>query len=333
MNHKKEFCDNCRKDVNIKVIEKTLMDSLKDKTYEYVGREAVCENCHHEIYLEEIIDYNLNQLYFEYRKKNDIIHLDQIREIPKRYNIGKRPLSLLLGWGELTFSRYFDGDLPSKQYSDVLKSIYNEPAFYLQLLEKNKDRLKAPITYQKTKKAADHLLDHSPHKKDSKLNTAINYLILKCEDITPLALQKALYYIQGFYYAFTGSYIFEEDCEAWVHGPVYRDIFYRYHSYRYEVIERTAVKDCDLLSGMELVIIDSVIKYLCCYSGKVLEQFTHMESPWLNARDGLEGDMGSDRIIEKDLIGNYFLVIKEKYHMVMPSDIANYSRDLFDKLV
>ena len=39
------------------------------------------------------------------------------------------------------------------------------------------------------------------------------------------ALQKALYYIQGFFYAFYRAFLFSEDCEAWVHGPVYRDVY------------------------------------------------------------------------------------------------------------
>ena len=47
---------------------------------------------------------------------------------------------------------------------------------------------------------------------DSKINTVIQYLLNQCEDITPLALQKALYYIQGFYFAFFQTFLFTEDC-------------------------------------------------------------------------------------------------------------------------
>ena len=58
-------------------------------------------------------------------------------------------------------------------------------------------------------------------KSKNRLKARFNYqyLLYKCEDITPLALQKALYYVQGFYYAFEGRFLFDEDCEAWVHGP------------------------------------------------------------------------------------------------------------------
>ncbi|MBZ9607298.1 DUF4065 domain-containing protein [Clostridium estertheticum] len=57
------------------------------------------------------------------------------------------------------------------------------------------------------------------------------------EDITSLALQKLVYYVQGFYYAFTNRLIFEENCEAWVHGPVYRNVYIKYRKYRFNPIE------------------------------------------------------------------------------------------------
>lgn len=52
---------------------------------------------------------------------------------------------------------------------------------------------------------------------------------------------------------------------------------------------------------------DSVIKNFCCYSGKILEAFTHMEEPWLKTRRGLSALSHSNRIIEKELIGQYFI--------------------------
>ena len=37
-----------------------------------------------------------------------------IESIMSKYNIGKRPLSLLLDWGELTITRYLKGMPPKK---------------------------------------------------------------------------------------------------------------------------------------------------------------------------------------------------------------------------
>ncbi len=141
MSEKITFCEYCRDDVSYIEKEEYMTSKLKGETYKYYGKKAICKECNNEVFVSEINDYNLNQLYNEFRKQNNIISLEHILEIPNKYKIGKRPLSLLLGWGEQTFSRYCDGDMPTKQYSAMLEKIYNEPGYYLELLEKNKYRL------------------------------------------------------------------------------------------------------------------------------------------------------------------------------------------------
>ena len=68
---------------------------------------------------------------------------------------------------------------------------------------------------------------------------------------------------------------------------------------------------------------------ICCYSGKILERFTHNEAPWLAARGDLPVTAPSDRIIGKSLIGEYFSAVKAKYNMVNPGDIKEYAQDMF----
>lgn len=324
----KSFCEECRADVDCIVTTSPMTATLREKEYAFVGREARCADCGALVFVPEIIDYNLRALYDVYRQANGIIALDKIREIPEKYGIGKRPLSLLLGWGEQTFSRYYDGDLPTKQYSDILARIHNEPLFYSELLESNKGQLKSRIAYEKSRNAVDALLSANV-QGDSKIDLVIQYLLNRCEDITPLSLQKALYYIQGFYRAFYQTFIFKEDCQAWAHGPVYRDIYFRYRDYRFDPIKRTESFDIAVFSSEEKAICDSVIDNLCCYSGKILESFTHNEAPWLTTRGDLPVTESSDRIIEKDLIGEYFIAVKGKYNMVVPGDIREYAQAMF----
>lgn len=326
------FCEECRDDVEYTVVEVNMVGAIKGVEYYYDGKEARCPNCNNRIFVPEINDYNLTALYDAYRKKNGIVPLDTIRKIPKKYAIGKRPLSLLLGWGEQTFSRYYDGDMPTRQYSDVLTKIYEEPKYYAELLEAGKANLKTQTSYEKSRKAVDELLSGGSEADKSKLNIAIRYLLSKCEDITPLALQKALYYIQGFYYAFNNAFIFSEDCEAWVHGPVYRDIYFRYRDYRFDPISDgdNVNFDDSILTDAEKAIFDGVINNLCCYSGKVLESFTHEETPWLDARGDMTPLKPSVQFISKGSIGEYFASVKEKYNMTKPSDIKLYAVDMFE---
>lgn len=331
MSERKVFCGECRNDVTFSVTKKRMEGTIKGEKYTYLGKEAHCVDCGSEIYVDEINDYNLKTLYDQYREKNDIVSLEIVLKVSEKYAIGKRPLSLLLGWGEQTLSRYCDGDIPTKQYSDILKRIYDDPDYYDEILEKNKTNLKTTASYEKSKRAVAALLGTGVNEK-TKIDLAIKYLLNQCEDITPLALQKALYYIQGFYYAFYKTFLFSEECQAWMHGPVYPDIYFRYRDYKFDPIERSDESDNSVFSSSEKAILDSVAKHICCYSGKILEKFTHSEAPWLSTRGELPENASSDRIILKEQIGSYFSAVKEKYNMINPNDIKEYTQTMFQKI-
>ena len=51
------------------------------------------------------------------------------------------------------------------------------------------------------------------------------------ELITNLKLQKLLYYAQGCVMALTDEPLFDEDIQAWEHGPVVPEIYHKYKSY------------------------------------------------------------------------------------------------------
>lgn len=332
MKQNETFCEICRKDKPYNISNIEMKNVLKGEEYSFSGKKAYCTCCNSEVYVAEIENENLEMLYESYRRKNNIISLEKIIEIPQKYNIGKRPLSLLLNWGEMTFSRYCDGDMPSKQYSEILQRIYNEPKYFLSLLEENKDNLKSLLPYEKSKRSALELLGQEIII-NPKVDNVIGYLLFRCEDITPLALQKALYYVQGFYFAFMDNFLFSDDCEAWIHGPVYRHIYNRYSSYRFDPIESVKNFDVSKLTDSEKSVIDSVIQYLCCYSGKILESMTHSEMPWIKARGNLSADAHSNNIISKELIGSYFVDVRQKYNMLIPDDIENYAKVMFGRMV
>ena len=325
----KIFCENCRKDVDYNIIEEQMIGTIKGETYTYTGKVAKCKECNSDIFVNSINDYNLKALYDVYREENGIISLEKVLGICEKYNISKRPLSLLLGWGEQTYSRYCNGDIPSKQYSDILNKIYESPVFYSELLENNKEKLPSEIAYKKSKEAVDKILEGYLNN-ESKINRVINYILNRCGDITPLALQKSLYYVQGFYYAFNDKFLFEEDCQAWAHGPVYPEVYFKYKHFKFDPIESKIEVSDTIFTSSELIIIENVVKHFCCYSGKVLEKFTHSEYPWLKTRGKIPELKSSTEIIKKEYIGKYFKDVKEKYNMINPNDIESYAKKMFD---
>ena len=322
----KIFCPECRENVTFKIKEQPAMHQFKEKNYTFVEKVAFCDNCGAELCIDKLDEENLKNLYSKYREANGIISIDKVREISYRYKIGKRPLSVLLGWGENTYSRYFDGDMPSKQYSDILLKLYNDPDYYIHLLKEKKDILNNTVAYKKSLNAA---MDYKNNAL-TKIDTVAEYLLCKCEDITHLALQKMLYYVQAFYQVFFNSYIFDNDCEAWIHGPVYSEIIKKYSGY--DVTQHNDILATFEFTPEEKAIMDNVALNFGCYSGKILEQFTHSELPWIETRKGLSDTEIENRIITKKLIAEYFKNVKEKYNMLQPGDIADYSKDMFSKI-
>lgn len=282
------FCIECRQHTtcHIEIIKRN--KEFKGTMCKYIYRAVICDNCGLENYDGEIMDSNLHALYDAYRSANGIISVEKTNDIPKKYNIGKRPLSQLLGWGEITLTNYCDGYIPSKQYSDILNEIFKNPIKYLEILEKNKDKI-TKVAYEKSKKTTLELIYGNTH---TTLFRIANYIINKVGDITPLALQKCLYYVQGFYAVFNKKYIFSEEDV--------RDIVAIYSST--ENVE---------LNEDEKEVVDNVIKYFACYNGKILENFTKC-----NKKDMME----------------YFGEIKNIYNMKSPCDIKNYADDMFKKV-
>ena len=78
------------------------------------------------------------------------------------------------------------------------------------------------------------------------------------------------------------------------------------------------------LSEQEKMVIDLVINTFGKYSGKVLEDITHEESPWKNARAGYESSEPSREIISKDEIKDYFISVADRYGVDTEEKLNNY---------
>lgn len=134
-------------------------------------------------------------------------------------------------------------------------------------------------------------------------------------------LNKILYYIQGWHFGyFKGDPLFSEVPQAWVHGPVYPQI---YKKYRWDNNIKVHEKECapDVLEGLlkgfnlnpdEEEFLSSLLVYYSKKSGAELEITTHRERPWLETRDELPAHIPTDREIPLSLIKEYFIDRRSK---------------------
>lgn len=115
----------------------------------------------------------------------------------------------------------------------------------------------------------------------------------KKDPISNKKLQKLLYYAQVWYYTFFDKKLFSEDMEAWVHGPVVAKVYGHYKNYDFQPIEpETGVQLTQLSQEVELFLLN-VWDVYGKYDADYLEQLSHSETPWREARRGLESHVAS----------------------------------------
>ncbi|AHI77686.1 hypothetical protein BTRA_3403 [Burkholderia thailandensis USAMRU Malaysia  len=134
------------------------------------------------------------------------------------------------------------------------------------------------------------------------------YIIRRFQDredpVTNLKLQKLLYYVQGWHLGVFGTPAFEDDFEAWVHGPVAPGVFHAYRDYRWNPITKE-VDEPKLPESLKKHI-DEVLDVYGGDTGWALESRTHREPPWLKARGDLPADESSNAVISKKSMKKFF---------------------------
>lgn len=320
-----DFCTSCRKETSYKLRKKIVKKVIKDKTYEFEITVAICDECGEEMDIPGLLDDNIKAIDEQYRRAEGLVSIDDIQKLMDIYNIGKAPLSIALGFGEITITRYLAGQMPSKEYSDIVKKALSSPEYMMELIHENMEKL-GETAYKKAMKAAKEI--SSLFCVSDKMLLTISYIFEQMKEVTPLALQKLLYFIQGIYMVMYDEPLYKEDCMAWIHGPVYEEVYDLFRDFKYNPIEdnRFAIfKDrFEELGEQEKRVIDLVINTFGKYSGKVLEGITHKELPWKNARDGYELSESSREIISKDEIKKYFTHVAEIYGVDTEEKLNRY---------
>ena len=321
-----DFCTECRKKTKYELKKVPVKRMVREKSHTFWLTEAFCVECGGEMGVPGLLDRNAQEMDAQYREAEGIISRTDIEKLLKMYHIGKAPLSLALGFGEVTIGRYLAGQIPSKEYSDVMKNALSSTKSMETLLEENRKRV-GESAYQKAMKAIQEL-NQVFSAVSPKLRMVISHLFSRMEEVTPLMLQKLLYYIQGIHQTLYGTDIFQERCEAWVHGPVYRNVYTLFKDFRYSPIEDerfSLLEECgNPLSDTEKEVIDLVVDTFGVYSGKTLESITHREEPWAEARKGYLDWEHSSQIISEESIRQYFETIHARFQIGTEDGIKRY---------
>lgn len=128
------------------------------------------------------------------------------------------------------------------------------------------------------------------------------------EPITNLKLQKLVYYAQAWFLANKHKSLFEEDFEAWVHGPVLPELYHKYKERgSAPIITELGLKEVSEKFNEETFeFLNEVASVYMPHGAFQLELMTHNEKPWIDARGSCEPDEKCNTIIPKSAMEQFY---------------------------
>ena len=136
--------------------------------------------------------------------------------------------------------------------------------------------------------------------------------------ISPMKLQKLIYFAHGWCLAITGEPLIEESVDAWMYGPVVADVYYEFKEFGAETIQGKK-PDKIIQERLEALkkdkqtvqLIDKVWEIYGHYDAFKLSQMTHLpNTPWLKARSKTPEKLNVT--IDDDSIREYFINTVQK---------------------
>lgn len=159
-------------------------------------------------------------------------------------------------------------------------------------------------------------------KKLSKVDSIVlsRFICAKIGSLSHLKLQKLLFYTQAFHLAYFEEPIIEDEFEAWLHGPVSKKVFIHFrHEKDFMLFDEFFVLDEfkekairsieEAITEDQLDLISEVLEVYGVKTGIDLENLTHSEGPWINARKGVPIGAPCSNIIPKEEIREYYKLL------------------------
>jgi len=123
----------------------------------------------------------------------------------------------------------------------------------------------------------------------------------EAELLSPMKLQKLLYYAQGAFLAIDDTALFEDEIEVWEHGPVVPSVYHKYKKYGAGGIVKSEAATSANFNEHNNAMLFGIYEKYGKYSASQLRKMTHQEPPYIQACEDLES-----KIISKESMRKYF---------------------------
>lgn len=177
-NREKSYCYHCDKMVNfvIKDVKETANIGEKHIPISHIVRRAYCVHCGTIVPCDEI-DFEADRLiYDEYKKKVGLLSSLEIRSIRLKRGLSQRELSLMLGLGEKTITRYENGAIQDRAYDILLRLVDDNRGYRLiKKINIDNNRKKEDETTKLFKAINDYVTFYNKNNKNKIKEINIKY--------------------------------------------------------------------------------------------------------------------------------------------------------------
>ena len=275
-----------------------------------VKLEVVLSYWHDEesdIYFDDVDlgNENLRTIRNAYRKKVGLLEDSEIKKIRNSYNLNQRNFSLLLGFGEITITRYESKSIQEKAHDIIIRNAI-DPSYFLECAKKNKEaylKYNSIESYNNllvlinNKINGNLLLTGNIEYNENKFLAVINYFLSKLKRVNKTALAKYLWYadflsyktnnqsimgleyIHNYYGAYPVGY---NDKLSNDNIVVATDYYEKYDSFVYTII---SCKSSLELDEKEKDILNIIIDKFKDYSTKDIVEYMHKEKAYTDTNN------------------------------------------------
>jgi len=174
----KKLCLCCMEEHEVSIVKINEDNIYKGEALSYEASYEYCENADEMIASEEMISANDIEMKNAYRSKMGLLTTNDICAIRQKYGISQSDLAILLGWGEKTITRYESHQVQDMAHNAILQKINQDPEWYMDLLEKAKDRF-SESAFEKYMSKAKEIYESY---QDNYLRKTIQSQYVKYED-------------------------------------------------------------------------------------------------------------------------------------------------------
>ena len=125
-------------------------------------------------------------------------------------------------------------------------------------------------------------------------------------EITPLHIQKLLYFAQGWHLALHRSPLFQEPVQAWQYGPVVTAVYHRLKPAGAGDLRAHVGDRVSPLSSEHSSFVEQIWRTYGHLNAGRLSDMTHQEAPWRDVRHGMGPEERSNQVISTEAIEKFF---------------------------